>query len=598
MTNPILTNSSNIGLAALRAAFPTLTGAGVTVGQAEAEESPLAFEVDPATVGQDNPTNSNDFITYWRGTTPTFTYDDGVTGSYSEHATDVAAYFYGPYGVAPGVAHIDNYDATTSPSNFVSADKVINMSYAYSDNTQDAAYDAYALATNTVLVAAGGNGGAPVSPGTAYNVISVGSSTSLLSTGPAYDDAAKPDISAPGSATSWTAPQVAGAAALLVQTATAAFAGQEQSDALDFRTIKVLLLNGATKPGDYFTGPYAPTKTDPLNARYGSGVLNVYNSVNALYAGEQAADSVNQVVAGHDGFVPVTGAALPTEGWDFSTFAAAAGDDAIGVYRLDLTAGDTLTATLTWASDANNDIDHLSLELYDDTSGTCVAASDAADSNVQQIVVALSATDSYEMQVVLSGGGALVSDPYALAWAEAAPECFCAGTRILTSQGEIPVESLCVGDMVMTLDDRAMPVRWVGRRTVATRFADPLAWPIRIRAGALGGGLPRRDLAVSPGHALLLRGLLVQAGALAGLPGIARAATMPPMFRYYHIELDTHGLLLAEGVAAESYLARTEPMRFDNPAPSRDPPPEMPYPRVKAARQLPAALRAVLPSAA
>jgi hypothetical protein len=592
MTNTILTDSNNIGLAQLRAAFPTLTGAGVTVGQAEAEEATLAFEVNPATVGEDNPTNSNDFITYWQGTAPSSTYNDGITGYYSAHATNVASYYYGPNGVAPGVAHVDNYDAATSPGNFVSADAVINMSFAYSDHTEDAAYDAYALANNTVLVAAAGNSGAPVSPGTAYNVISVGSSTAALATGPAYDGAAKPDISAPGSESSWTAPQVAGAAALLEQAATDAFTGQERTDALDFRTIKALLLNGATKPSDYFTGPYAPTATDPLNARYGSGVLNVYNSVNALYAGEQAADAVNEVAAGQDGFFPVTGAAVPTEGWDYSPLAAAANHDAIAGYKLNLTAGDTFTATLTWAADAGNAIDHFSLELYDNTAGTFVAASTAADSNVQQIVATLGTTDTYDLQVVLSGGATLISDPYALAWAEATPECFCAGTRIQTLRGDIAVESLCVGDIVLTYDNRVLPVRWLGVRTVATRFTDPLALPIRIRAGALGKFLPHTDLLLSPGHAVLLDGMLVQAGALVRLSGISRVLTMPEQFGYYHVELDTHALLLAEGVAAESYLATAEPTRFDNPGSGRAPPPELPYPRVKSSRQLALGLRA------
>jgi hypothetical protein len=145
--------------------------------------------------------------------------------------------------------------------------------------------------------------------------------------------------------------------------------------------------------------------------------------------------------------------------------------------------------------------------------------------------------------------------------------------------------------MAITHDSRALPVRWLGVRTIATRFADPLALPIRICGGALGSGLPHRDLLLSPGHALLLNGMLVQAGALVGLPGIACVPDLPERFRYFHIELDTHELLLAEGVAAESYLACAEPMRFDNPAPTREAPAELPYPRVKAARQLPPTLR-------
>ncbi len=66
---------------------------------------------------------------------------------------------------------------------------------------------------------------------------------------------------------------------------------------------------------------------------------------------------------------------------------------------------------------------------------------------------------------------------------------------------------------------------------------------------------------------------------------------MPARFRYCHVELDGHELLLAEGVPAESYLATTEPLRFDTPPPVREPPAEMGYPRVKCARQLPGGMR-------
>ncbi len=175
--------------------------------------------------------------------------------------------------------------------------------------------------------------------------------------------------------------------------------------------------------------------------------------------------------------------------------------------------------------------------------------------------------------------------------------CFRAGTAIATPAGHIAVEDLRAGDPVRLADGRVLPVRWLARQTVSTRFADPVrAWPVRIAAGALGGPLPARDLEVSPGHALLLDGVLVQAGALVGLPGIARAADVPEVFDYYHVELDEHALLLAEGVAAESYLEGAEAFAFDNrgdrPAPAEVT--EMAWPRVKAARQLPAALRARL----
>lgn len=79
--------------------------------------------------------------------------------------------------------------------------------------------------------------------------------------------------------------------------------------------------------------------------------------------------------------------------------------------------------------------------------------------------------------------------------------CFLTGTRIRTPQGDANIEALTIGDLVLTADGRALPVRWLGMSRVATRFADPLrVLPIRIAAGALGGSLPVRDLLVSPNH--------------------------------------------------------------------------------------------------
>lgn len=174
------------------------------------------------------------------------------------------------------------------------------------------------------------------------------------------------------------------------------------------------------------------------------------------------------------------------------------------------------------------------------------------------------------------------------------PLCFAAGTRIAVPGGTALVETLQAGDLVLTLSGQALPVRWLGVQTIATRFADPVrVLPVRIRAGALADGLPVRDLIVSPGHALLIDGVLIQAGALIGGTSIVRDTVEAGVFCYYHVELDTHEILLAEGVAAESFLAVVETMAFDNrhEREAGAPCEELPYPRAKAARQVPAAIR-------
>ena len=176
--------------------------------------------------------------------------------------------------------------------------------------------------------------------------------------------------------------------------------------------------------------------------------------------------------------------------------------------------------------------------------------------------------------------------------------CFMRGTMVRTPEGEWPVESLKNGDLVTTTDGRAMPVRWIGRQTVSTTFADPLRVnPIRIKANALGEAVPARDLLLSPDHAILLDGVLVQAGALVNGTSIVRESNVPEVFTYYHVEVDDHSLILAENVPAETFIDNVDRLAFDNwdehvaLYPEGKAIVEMPYPRAKAYRQVPQAMR-------
>jgi hypothetical protein len=179
--------------------------------------------------------------------------------------------------------------------------------------------------------------------------------------------------------------------------------------------------------------------------------------------------------------------------------------------------------------------------------------------------------------------------------------CFMAGTMIRTPACEMAVESLKRGDLVLTSDGRAVPVTWLGRQTVSTVFADPLrVLPIRIRAGALGESLPARDLLVSPDHALFVGGVLVHAGALVNGTSIVREDNVPKTFTYYHVEVDDHALILAENVPAETFIDNVDRLAFDNwdehqaLYPDGKAIAELPYPRAKAHRQVPQALRKML----
>lgn len=134
--------------------------------------------------------------------------------------------------------------------------------------------------------------------------------------------------------------------------------------------------------------------------------------------------------------------------------------------------------------------------------------------------------------------------------------CFLPGTRIATPDGETPVEDLANGDLIATAGGKSARVKWVGHQDINTTLAHPAKVnPVCITAGAMGDGLPRRDLYVSADHAIAIDGTLYNAGALTNGSTIYQVATMPKDgFTYYHVETEAHDLLLAEGVPAETFI--------------------------------------------
>ncbi|PWK60813.1 Hint domain-containing protein [Roseicyclus mahoneyensis] len=172
--------------------------------------------------------------------------------------------------------------------------------------------------------------------------------------------------------------------------------------------------------------------------------------------------------------------------------------------------------------------------------------------------------------------------------------CFLAGTAIASPSGPRAVETLAPGDMVLTADGRAVPVVWLGILTLRRVTADT-PHPIRIAAGALGHGLPLRALRLTADHALLLDGLLVNAGALVNGTTIRPDPVAAP-FAVYHVETEAHEVLLAEGAPAESFINYAGRNPFDNH--TADPRrgqghviAELNLPRVTTARAVPAPLQ-------
>ena len=184
------------------------------------------------------------------------------------------------------------------------------------------------------------------------------------------------------------------------------------------------------------------------------------------------------------------------------------------------------------------------------------------------------------------------------------PVCFGLGTLIATAIGATRVEDLSIGDEIRTADGGSTPVKWIGRQTVSKLFtpAERFA-PVRISAGALGEGLPLRDLILTGDHAVLIDGLLVQAGALVNGTSIARVpmADLPEQVTFYHVETEGHAVILAEGMPAETFVDNVTRKAFDNYAEfeglygaEAGQIAESDAPRVLSQRQLPASLRARL----
>lgn len=462
-----IAHSDPVGLAELRQIAPQLNGAGTSVGQVEASVSSSVYQFEPNS--NLAPGASFNYTDAYGNSSGTY---DSTLGSW--HANEVGGILYGPQGVAPGVSNVDvfaeNYFSFAfpiqqTPSVGSTVPSVVNQSFIYvgasAANIQyfDTQWDNIAAYTNVLYITAIGDGQTtgttPPSyinpPADMYNGIAVGAYTGTETNGvfspstgseatwvgPTWDGRSKPDITAPGAYTSYTAPVVSGVAVLMEQAARGTNlpgpVGFNSSDpavsalgtpaytraATDIRTVKALLFNGAVKPVGW-TNSYAVTNgvytynaptvraTVPFDPRYGSGVVNAYNSYENLAGGEH----------------PYTAATLPNVGWNLTSITTAAPNYGLETYQLNVARPSDLTATLTWNKDYNTTaINHLLLFLLT-PAGQQVAESASMVDNVQQINVnpALGISPlvpgQYDLAVEILGGTNAIStsETYALAW--------------------------------------------------------------------------------------------------------------------------------------------------------------------------------------
>lgn len=150
---------------------------------------------------------------------------------------------------------------------------------------------------------------------------------------------------------------------------------------------------------------------------------------------------------------------------------------------------------------------------------------------------------------------------------EITPTCYLEGTRLQADGQEIAVEDLRIGDPIDTQVAGEVvreTIRWIGSRSVTTRFLPEIdAHPVRIRAGAFAPDVPRRDLLITPEHCVFVDGRLVPARMLVNGGTIIIDRTISA-YTFYHVELERHAILIAEGLGAESYLDTGNRRNFAN----------------------------------
>jgi hypothetical protein len=422
-----------IGVTLLRQFDPTLQGAGVRVAQVEGEENaipPFAFEVNPAKVGQ--PTSLFTWISAL-GSVTTFT---NIVGIESTHANTVAANYYGvTNGTAPQVAHVYNYDASHFYNDIIAAGsppaipvRIVNQSFIFPDPPFSEAavnqnYDDYAVSRNTIFISGVGNFGVVSAAGTCYNGIGPGTYGAATSFGPSTDGRCKPDLVAPDAANfpaganSYAITYVSASAAILVQAGGRGDGGANTGAATNLLTIKALLLNGAVKTIDWTN-----SITTPLDARYGAGLVNVFNSWTQLKGGKRPfiESSTNSSGGPHPpglnpGNVPVL------IGWDTNSISTPSGvSERVNHYYFNLTGGDpyALTATLVWNRQQGQSlINNLDLFLYNTANSNLIASSVSSVDNVEHLYLPRLSPGRYDLQVLKKNSGQVSNaEGYALAF--------------------------------------------------------------------------------------------------------------------------------------------------------------------------------------
>jgi hypothetical protein len=190
------------------------------------------------------------------------------------------------------------------------------------------------------------------------------------------------------------------------------------------------------------------------------------------------------------------------------------------------------------------------------------------------------------------------------------PPCFMSGTLINTPSGEVNIETLKQGDLVLT-PAGPQAIKFLGKTTrKASELKAHAKMPIRINKGSLGSHLPIRDTYCTPSHAFAVDNCLVEARALINNENITNIEKWPDIVPiiYFSIELDEHQLVWANGLLTETYYSNWTSTGFSREAwdnyptylelyQESRPMNELPMARIPFARQLPLRIREQLSQA-
>ena len=155
----------------------------------------------------------------------------------------------------------------------------------------------------------------------------------------------------------------------------------------------------------------------------------------------------------------------------------------------------------------------------------------------------------------------LSSDP-----GNSSPACFVKGTLILTPAGPTNVDYLQIGDEVITLSGSTKKIIWIGRRNYTSENCrqNPIILPIKICANAIGPKTPSTDLYISRQHAIFIANSLVPSFHLCNGITIRPVTDLSAGLEYFHIELEAHDVIIANGCPCETFIDHNSRSSFEN----------------------------------